>query len=694
MMQMLSHMNLQKKAMTLLAAILFLIFGLNTVVMTGVASRKYKQAMLAKSSAIGEGMQKDLGKAVNLGIPIESLEGVNEKLAELVSRDKGIGYAMVMDINGKILYHDKPDQAGKELKNAVTAKILASTENLVQAAGDYFDISFPLMTAENKAAGFLRVGVHTREINSQLYELLFWALGVSFFCFLTSLILFYVAIAKFITRPIVEMEKTADRIAGGDLTAELTVRGEDEVAALQKAVNRMAFNLKDMLSKVLNITDGVTSVTSNIASASQGVLTIADVQKKAIDETALAIEQSDSSIAQVSLSAESLSGSATNATSSVHELSASIEKVSDNTNVFSETAHETASSIEEMVSTIKSIAESLDTLSRSAEAIASSIDEVNATTKNIDERAHESVKLAEAVMDKASKKGMQSAQAAMQGMENIKKGVVDLSEIINNLGKRADDIGKILNVIDDVADQTNLLAINAAILASKAGEHGKGFSVVADEIKNLAERTSFSTKEIAELIRSVQDATRTSIHMASEGVSTADKGLVLVTDVNGALAEIVDSSKASTEMARAIQRATEEEAMAIKQITNSVEKMTEQTENISHAIQEQSRGSRFIIEATERVKEMSHQVKGATAEQKERSRDIAVVIENVTTQVLHIAEAISKQKSNSAGMVSSMEKIRETTGRLISSSHDMNAVVSSLKEDAFNLLVELKKFKV
>ena len=690
----LSHMNLQKKAMSLLAAILFLILGLNTVVLTGVASKKYKQAMLAKSSAIGEGMQKDLGKAVNLGIPIESLEGVNEKLAELISRDKGIGYAMVMDMQGKILFHNKPDQAGKEQKNNISVKILASKINLVQDADDYYDLSFPLMTADNKTAGFLRVGVRTYEINSQLYELLFWALGISVFCFLTSLILFYVAIAKFITRPIVEMEKTADLIAGGDLTAALSVRGEDEVAALQKAINRMAFNLKDMLSKVLNITNGVTTVTSNIALASQGVLTIADVQKKAIDETALAIGQTDSSIAQVSLSAESLSGSATNATSSVHELSASIEKVVENTNVFSETAHETASSIEEMVSTIKSIAESLDTLSRSAEAIASSIDEVNATTKNIDERAHESVNLAETVMNKASKEGMQSAQAALQGMEDIKKGVVELSDIINNLGRRTEDIGKILNVIDDVADQTNLLAINAAILASKAGEHGKGFAVVADEIKNLAERTSFSTSEIAELIRAVQEGTRTSIHMALEGVHTVDKGLVLVTDVNGALKEIVDSSKASTEMARAIQRATEEEALAIKQITDSVEKMTEQTENISRAIQEQSKGSKFIIEATERVKEMSHQVKNATSKQKDRSRDIAGVIENVTTQVLHIAEAISKQKNNSAEMVSSMEKIRNTTGRLINSSNDMNAVVSSLKEDAFNLLVELKKFKV
>ena len=91
-------MNLQNKAVTLIAGILFLILGINTVVLTGIASKKYRAAMLAKSSAIGELMQKDLSKAVALGIPIEAFEGVNEKLAELVSRDRAMGYAMVMDL--------------------------------------------------------------------------------------------------------------------------------------------------------------------------------------------------------------------------------------------------------------------------------------------------------------------------------------------------------------------------------------------------------------------------------------------------------------------------------------------------------------------------------------------------------------------------------------------------------------------
>ena len=262
------------------------------------------------------------------------------------------------------------------------------------------------------------------------------------------------------------------------------------------------------------------------------------------------------------------------------------------------------------------------------------------------------------------------------------------------LGKRANDIGKIVNVIDDVADQTNLLAINAAILASKAGEHGKGFAVVADEIKSLAERTSFSTSEIAGLIKSVQDDTKSSIKMAGEGIQTVDKGLTLVRDVNNALQDIVGSSRESADMAKAIQRATAEQTHVIKQITKDMENTKLQTENISRAIKEQNKGSQLIIESTERIKDISYQVKTSTAEQRSGSRQIAGVIENVTQQASQIANATAKQKEKSVDIVQSVEMIRNATNKLTGSAHSMNSVITSLKEEAMSLLAELEKFKV
>jgi methyl-accepting chemotaxis protein len=601
---------------------------------------------------------------------------------------------MVTDIAGKVLFHNEPASAGKLLNDSVTMKAMTSDNKLVQASSPYYDLSFPLKGPDGKMIGVLRVGVRMQAINSQLYDLLIWAFVISTLCFLLSLGLVYFFITKFIARPIVDMEKAADKIASGDLTYVISVEGQDEVASLGKAINRMAFNLKDMLSKISNITNSVSTVTSNIAGSSQGLLSVADVQRKAVDETSSAVEDMDSSISQVANGAASLSEAAGNTSSAIMQMTVSIEKIAENANIFSESAHDTASSIEEMVSTIKQIATSLENLTSSSEAIASSIEEVNTTTKDIEHRATESVSLAEAVMTNASDKGLNASNAAMAGMQEIKKSVVALSDVINMLGKRTTDIGKILNVIDDVTDQTNLLALNAAILASKAGEHGRGFSIVADEIKSLAERTSVSTGEISSLIKSVQDVTRSSIRMASDGIQTVEKGLTLVSDVNGALREIVDSSKASTEMARAIQRATAEESLVIKQITNAVEGMTGQTETISRAIMEQSKGSRLIIESTEKVKELSRQVRTATGEQKDGSRQMAHIIENVTEQASQIADATSRQKEKSIEIVQSMEKITNTTSKLVTSSNDMNAVITSLKEEALNLITELQKFKV
>src|SRR5439155_23594288 len=124
------------------------------------------------------------------------------------------------------------------------------------------------------------------------------------------------------------------------------------------------------------------------------------------------------------------------------------------------------------------------------------------------------------------------------------------ARVIESLGKRISDIGNILNVIDDVAEQTNLLALNAAIIAAQAGEHGKGFAVVAEEIKDLAERTGASTKEIAELIRSIQDESKNAVGAMDRGVRNVEEGVRLGQEAEGALKKIQESSRQSTQMVK------------------------------------------------------------------------------------------------------------------------------------------------
>jgi methyl-accepting chemotaxis protein len=133
---------------------------------------------------------------------------------------------------------------------------------------------------------------------------------------------------------------------------------------------------------------------------------------------------------------------------------------------------------------------------------------------------------------------MTAVKEAIVGMQNIKETVEATAAVVNRLGKRSHEIGQILKVIDEVTDQTSLLALNAAILASQAGEHGKGFAVVAEEIKDLAERTAASTQEIAGLIASVQEETAESVQAMGRGLKAVERGVDLVNVTSDVLEQV------------------------------------------------------------------------------------------------------------------------------------------------------------
>ncbi len=641
--------------------------------------------------SVGEGMEKEIEKVLLFGVPLESVEGLNEKLKALL-QEKGIAYSMVTDTGGRVLFHSDESKAGQQLSDTASLKAAMAATPLVQEVGTFYDIALPLEDAEEKPVGALRVGLKSSVIKKALYNLLLWALGISAVSFAGFLVIVWFSVSKVITRPILDMQAASDRIAGGNLSENISVRGKDEIAALGRAINQMAENLKGMIGKIKDITAGVSLVTATITKSSERILKVVDVQKQAAEETARSMAQMNNSVSEVSLSAGSLSESSRDSSSAVAEMTASISNVAENAVSFNESAEESASSVEEMIASIKEIAGSLESLSASSDETASALLEVNATIKEIQQGADDSVKLAEKVSTDASDRGIASIKAAVKGMEDIKESVNTLSGSINRLGKRSEEIGSILTVIDEVTDQTGLLALNAAILAAQAGEHGKSFAVVADEIKGLAERTSVSTKEIADLISAVQSETKSSVEMAGEGIKAVEKGMKLVREVNGALESILTSSNASTDMARAIQRATTEEANVIKHITGSIKGMTEQVEHISRAIHEQSKGSKLILEAMEKIKSLSGQIGGATNEQFQASKQMAMVSENVAGQASHINDAIENQKQQSGEILKSMESVRQTMGDLTASVADMDKSITSLKEDARTLLSELQRF--
>lgn len=364
---------------------------------------------------------------------------------------------------------------------------------------------------------------------------------------------------------------------------------------------------------------------------------------------------------QIGSNVEGLSQSALATSSSVMEMVAINNEVTENMHNLSVSVQETTTAIEEMTFSVKEVAKNIEELSTAAEETAASMNEMDVSISQVETNANETSKLSETVTSDAET-GVSAINKTINGIDRIKESSRIASEVIGNLGAKIDEIGNILTVIDDVAEQTNLLALNAAIIAAQAGEHGRGFAVVADEIKALAERTGSSTKEIAELIKTVQNESRNAISVMSQGVDDVQQGVQLGHNAEDALRKIVDSAKRSTLMIKAIAQATVEQSKGSKQVTNAISRIAETVQQIALATAEQAKGAEQIMKSAERMKVITSQVERSTEEQNRGGRQMTDSIENIR-ELVESMNNVQRERQNLQDRIAEAAEKADSAGQ-------------------------------
>jgi len=342
-----------------------------------------------------------------------------------------------------------------------------------------------------------------------------------------------------------EMASVSEAIAGGNLAVEVHPRSANDTLA--NAFTRMVEGLRGLVRNVRDAASQVASASSQVASAS--------------DESAKNSLQTSSAIDEV--------------TSTMHEMSVNVQNMVKSTQTQASSVSETSASIDEMVTSIQRVADTAKVL------------------LDISNRSREEVHSGIGTMEKAT-----------DGLNRINTTIRSSGEIIDALGGRADDIGKIVEVIDDLAEQTNLLALNAAIEAARAGEHGLGFAVVADEVRKLAEKSAQSTKEISELIESIQKEARKAVDNMEKSTTIVNEGLNLGQDLNAALRKISNVVTEVYKFAQEIGAATNEQSHGSSQIARATTRLNEITHEINSAVEEQASGAQAVVQAMERMREL------------------------------------------------------------------------------------------
>ena len=403
--------------------------------------------------------------------------------------------------------------------------------------------------------------------------------------------------AKSITQPLTHLITVAREIGdSGDLNQNIDIHRNDEIGALATTFNNLVAYLKEMAGVSMAVAEGDLTVEvvprskrDTLGNAflrmSHGLQEIVRTTRDSAGQVSAGSNQvagaADES-AKVSVQASS---AIEEVTSTMHEMSINVQNVVKNTQVQASSVAETSASIDQMVTSIQRVADTAKVL------------------LDIANRSREEVVV-----------GIQTMEKTTDGLNRTNKAIQSSAEIINVLGHRADDIGRIIEVIDDLAEQTNLLALNAAIEAARAGEHGLGFAVVADEVRKLAEKSTQSTKEIADLIQSIQREARQAVENMDRSTRIVEEGLSLGNDLGTALHKISNVVTEVYKFSQEIGAATNEQSVGSAQIAKATGRLTEITQEINSAVEEQASGAQAVVRAMDKMRELVQQSASSSTE--------------------------------------------------------------------------------
>ncbi|MEK6584526.1 MAG: methyl-accepting chemotaxis protein [Nitrospirota bacterium] len=240
--------------------------------------------------------------------------------------------------------------------------------------------------------------------------------------------------------------------------------------------------------------------------------------------------------------------------------------------------------------------------------VASAIEEMSATVIEVASNTSQAAEFAKKATDMAIKGG-DIVSRTVDGMHSIAKSVEESANTIEELGRNSDQIGEIITVINDIADQTNLLALNAAIEAARAGEHGKGFAVVADEVRKLAERTTKATKEIRGKIELIQDKTAGAVEAMNSGRKDVDAGVGFATEAGVSLTNIVEIVRNVSDMINQIAAAEEQQSAAAGEISTNMESISNVTKEASGSVKDTSNAANELSKIASELQAMTSQFK-------------------------------------------------------------------------------------
>jgi methyl-accepting chemotaxis protein len=450
---------------------------------------------------------------------------------------------------------------------------------------------------------FLGTGLYIDDVEEQISELKFNILEVIFIGLLIAFIIGFL-FSKKITVPIKNLHDAAIKISTGNTNITVQKSTDDEVGELTDSFNKMVKDINNALEEVKRKGEAAEYAAKE---AEEAKLVALEQQKYLADSVDKLLRKMDAfSDGDLTVQLEVTKDD------EIGKLFSGFNKAVNNIGTMliqvNEAVSATASASAEISSSTEEMAAGAQEQSAQTGEVASAVEEMTRTILETTKNTSVAAEAAKAAGDNAIEGG-KAVSETIDGMNRISQVVQKSADTILALGQNSDKIGEIVQVINDIADQTNLLALNAAIEAARAGEQGRGFAVVADEVRKLAERTTNATKEIASMIKAIQQDTSDAVSSIKEGTFEVEKGKEKAYKAGDVLKKIVEGAKKVSDIVIQVAAASDEQASAAEEIGKNIESINNVTNESATGIQQIARAAEDLNRLTNDLQNLVSQFK-------------------------------------------------------------------------------------